>query len=128
MGNENYEIEPLCKGTACGFQVGGGSLACTENGDGCRPVDLVEAEPSAFYDNHMIEATRAINNILARIPADPDGRKISFIDTNMGTLLAWVDHSGLVLENAVTQDDDDATIAAALGLKNVTSADAAQAN
>ena len=128
MENENSELGPMCRGGDCGFQVADGRFGCSQDGTGCRPVDLLEAEPSAFYDNYMLEATRAINDILAKIPADPDGRVISFIDTNMGTLLAWVDHSGIILENAVTQDDDDATIAAALGLKNVEIAGSAQAN
>ena len=125
MENENYNIEAQCKGAGCGYQSKGHALACTEDGGTCMSVNLLEAEESAFHDSYMADATRAINEILAKIPKDPDGRKISFINTNMGTLLAWVDHSGIILEDAVTEEDDDATIAAALKLKNVTFADAA---
>ncbi len=128
MADQNYGNETLCTGRICGFQVAGESLGCITGSGGCASADLLEAEPSAFFDDQMAEATRAIKEILAGIPADPNGRMISFINTNAGTLLAWVDHSGAVLENAVTQNDDDATIADALKLKNVTLADAAPAN
>ena len=125
MENENVIVEGRCKGGACGFQLKGEVLGCTENGGSCMLVNILEAEESAFHDIHLASATQSINEILANIPEDPDGRKISFINTNMGTLLAWVDHSDIILEDAVTEDDDDATIAAALKLKNVTCADAA---
>ena len=95
-----------------------------------RPRDalLLDAEESGFLDGSLIAATSAIKDILANIPADVNGRTLSFLNTRMGTLLAWVEHGHDAWEGAVTAKDDDATIAAALKLKNVTFADAAQAN
>lgn len=126
----DYDIKDLkadCRGGNCGPQIKGEVLGCG-NGQSCMTVALLEADESGFHDQHMIDATTAIRQILANIPEDPNGRKISFIHTNMGTLLAWVDHGLGDIEGAVTEKDDDATIAAALRLRNVTVADAKTAN
>ena len=127
MDNENNEFFSACGGRTggCSFQANDGALACVPGSGDCSPVSILEAEESSFHDCNLIEATRAIKEILAKIPQDPDGRNLSFIRTGMGTLLAWVDHGAEVVEGAVTGEDDDATIAAALKLKNVTFADAA---
>jgi hypothetical protein len=91
-------------------------------------AELLEAEASGFHDENLIAATQQIRAILAAIPPDPAGRKLSFIRTNMGELLAWMDHSGAeVPEGAVTAEDDDATIAQALRLTGYAAAGAAQA-
>jgi len=90
-------------------------------------AELLLAAPSGFHDQNLIDATQQIREILAAIPPDPAGRKLSFIRTNMGNLLAWMDHSGAeVPEGAVTAEDDDATIAEALRLRGY-AAGAAQA-
>ena len=128
MSNENNNIEPFCKAGQCGHQILDGRLGCTDGDGGCRPVSLLEAEASGFHDASLIAATTAIKGILANIPADANGRTLSFIHTNMGTLLAWVEHGHDAWQGAVTSADDDATIAAALKLKNVSFAGAAQAN
>ena len=125
MENEGYNIETVCKAGSCGYQAKGRRLDCIDGRGTCMAVSLLEAEESAFHDRALIGATQSIMAILADIPADPDGRTLSFIHTNMGTLLAWVNHNAEVADDAVTEDDDDATIAAALKLKNVTFADAA---
>lgn len=127
MEYENEVMASECVGRSCGFQSKEHTLACTQNGGSCMQANFLEAEISAFHDEALAEATRKINQILADIPEDPDGRQISLILTNMGSLIAWVDHSGISLDDPVTENDDDATIAAALKLKNW-AADAASSN
>ena len=122
MNNEN---KAGCTGKICGHQIKGDMLACDNDGSACLLVNFLEAEESGFHDSYLADATSRIKAILAEIPEDRNGRKISFIHTRMGTLLAWVDHSGVVLDGAVTENDDDATIARALRLKDVMIADAA---
>ena len=92
---------------------------CEAGSGGCSPATIVEAEESGFHDQQLVEATRKIRRILAKIPADPAGRKLSFCHTRMGTLLAWVQHGGKATGRRVTAKDDDATVAKALGLKGV---------
>ena len=116
-----------CKGT-CDFAIFNDTAACSDGRGSCAPAELFEAEPSGFHDENLITATQQIRAILAAIPPDPAGRKLSFIRTNIGELLAWLDHSGAeVPEGAVTAEDDDATIAQALRLKGYAAAGAAQA-
>ncbi len=127
MSFENNNIEPFCRAGNCGYQIKD-NVGCTDGSGDCMPVSLLDAEESGFHDGSLIAATSAIKDILAKIPADVNGRTLSFLNTRMGTLLAWVEHGHDAWEGAVTGEDDDATIAAALKLKNVTFADAAQAN
>jgi hypothetical protein len=116
-----------CRGT-CDFSISNDSAACGTGTGTCAVAELLEAEPSGFHDENLIAATQQIRAILAAIPPDPAGRKLSFIRTNMGELLAWMDHSGAeVPEGAVTAEDDDATIAQALRLTGYAAAAGAQA-
>jgi hypothetical protein len=100
----------------CSFQLYGNAMSCFSGDPTCDMVNILEAEESDFHDLSLIKATSAIKGIIANIPPDPNGRNLSFIHTNMGTLLAWVEHGETAIEGAVTADDDDATITAALKL------------
>jgi hypothetical protein len=102
-------------------------LSCSETGNSCSQATFLTAEPSTFHDEYLIQATQEINEILDRLPKDADGRKLSFVHTRMGTLLAWVRHGAKsVPPGAVTAEDDDATIAKALNLKGYAAAGAGQ--
>ena len=117
-----------CKGT-CDFAISNNAAGCSDGTGTCAPAELLEAEASGFHDENLVAATQQIRAILAAIPPDPAGRKLSFIRTNMGELLAWMDHSGAeVSDDAVTAKDDDETIARALRLTGyAAAAGAAQA-
>jgi hypothetical protein len=79
---------------------------------------LLEAEESSFHDQALIKATAQINEIIAAIPEDCDGRSLSIIWTKFGPMLAWMVHGdGLIQEGSVTSNNDNATIINALGLK-----------
>jgi hypothetical protein len=123
METKNTSSEPVnqvCSGANCDFAVDTltGSGLCLSGSGGCLAGDLLEAEPSGLHDEALIEATGKIRQILSEIPADADGRKLSFLVTKMGILLAWVNHGEEIPANAVTAKDDDATVAKALKLKN----------
>lgn len=117
-----------CK-AACDYSIDGESASCSAGQGSCTVAQLLEAEPSGFHDENLMGATQQIREILAAIPPDPAGRTLSFIHTNMGNLLAWMDHSGAeVPAGAVTAQDDDETIARALKLRGYpAAAGAAQA-
>lgn len=118
---ENTNTNLVCggrKGASCKWVHSPGPLSCIEGDPAtCNIVNLLEAEESDFHDCNLIEATAAIKEILAKIPADPNGRNLSFLHTNMGQLLAWVEHGGTSVEGEVTADSDDETVAATLKLK-----------
>ena len=93
------------------------TVCVTSTGSDCLQCKLLEAEPSEFHDEQLVEATRKIKAILDAIPPDPKGRQLSFINTRMGTLIAWVRPGGAPRKGAVTSKDDDATVKKALGIK-----------
>jgi hypothetical protein len=105
-------------GGPCGIALENGKLSCNDPEFFCFMANFAEAELSGFHDDQLADATQAIKNILAKIPADSEGRKISLIWTIKGFLLAWVDHSGKVIENPeITHKSDPIDIATALKVK-----------
>jgi hypothetical protein len=112
-------------GGECSFGMGcswvvmsDGSAACEVGTSTCDVAKLLEAELSTFHDATLAEATRKISEVLEGIPPDPQGRKLAFLHTNFGSLLAWVEHKGeLPADQGIRPDADDATIAKALRLK-----------
>lgn len=118
MGTESEK--PVCSGrdAKCKWVHTPGPLSCVA-GDvsTCNMVNILEAEESDFHDSNLVAATAAIKEILANIPPDANGRNLSFLHTNMGQLLAWVEHGGTAAEGGVTADDDDETVATTLKLK-----------
>lgn len=127
MGANLAAIRGCVGRTGCDYYVSGGA-GCTETGNSCSNGRLLSAEPSIFHDGLLIEATNRINEILDALPEDPEGRTVSFINTRMGTLLAWVSHGATVAPpGAVTNADDNATIARALKLTDYNAAGAGQA-
>ncbi len=109
-----------CLGRNCEWEAGitGPPFTCVDGSGGCGHGFFCEAKESVFHDATLAEATKKLNRILSRIPADPKGRKLAFCDTYMGTLLAWVEPGAKPRKGRkVTPRDDDATVAKALGLK-----------
>jgi hypothetical protein len=118
-----------CSGQDCHWSAPAGATTgpkgeprdpiCEAGTGGCSPAHILEAEESSFHPQQLVEATLKIRRILAKIPADPAGRKLSFCHTKMGTLLAFVKHGGKATGRRVTAKDDNATVAKALKLKGV---------
>ena len=90
----------------CGFYIdpNTGNAGCGP-GDICKQAKLVEAEESAFHTAELIEATRAINKILADIPEHPN-RSLSIVHLKQGTFLAFAEHGGIEIEDGITADSD----------------------
>lgn len=124
MENKNdlndVPFHKACSGTNCDFAIDTETEEglCLSGAGTCLSGGLLEAGSSGFHDEALIEATRKIRQILSDIPPDPEGRQLSFLVTGMGLLLAWVRHGETIPENAVTAEDDDATLAKALKLTN----------
>ena len=118
---ETENVHPLCGSRAKRCQwlkPGHHPLTCDDSNTGnCSIVNILEAEHSDFHDSNLIAATAAIKEILADIPPDANGRTLSLLQTNMGQLLAWVEHDGTSIEGAVTADSDDEAVIKALNLK-----------
>lgn len=72
--------------------------------------------PRPFHDETLIEATREINRLLAAAAErSPDSeRDLCFIEFQNRPFLAW----SKTEQGALTADDDPATVARALGLRD----------
>lgn len=83
----------------------------------CRKPKLLVASPSKFHDQTLIEATAKINQTMAEIPADKDGRRASLLVNDLGIMLAWVHHDNRPAGNyCVSPNDDKETLTKALKL------------
>ena len=119
-GTKDSQVQ-VCGGGDCTFSVAKrrGLLVCQSGGGDCLSPTLLEAARSNFYDETVAATTARINEIIAGVPADRQGRKLSFLRTPYGLLLAWVQHGGPTGPDAVPASADPETLAKALGLKNV---------
>ena len=113
----------ICIGQNCEWAIIRKTVVCVAGTGGCSPSNFLTADESSFHDKNLVDATKKLNRILARIPEDSKGRKLSFCETKNGTLLAWVKHSGKSpAGRTVTRNDSDAAVAKALKLKSYHSA------
>jgi len=111
----------------CDFAVKG-DANCQAGTGSCTVAQIAEADFSVFHDETLMKATQQIKQILEAIPPDPQGRTLSFLHTSMGSLLAWVRHGATdIPEDAVTAQDDDATVVRALKLRGYSAAGAGRA-
>ena len=113
----NSEVPGECSGFACGFGAFGDEVNCDTGSGSCWTALMCEAEPSRFHDKALQEATRQIRAILERIPPDPKGRKLSFVHTEDGTMLAWVNHGKPFPPGAVKLESGRDKVRKALKLK-----------
>lgn len=105
-----------CLGSACGYGAFDGDVGCHTDDGSCWTARLVEAEESAFHDADLQQATAEITQILGKIKPK-EGRKLSFVHTAEGTLLAWVRHGVKFPDHAVTFKDGHEKVKKALKLK-----------
>lgn len=113
----NSELPGNCSGRSCGFTAFAGGLGCDDGPGSCWTARMLDAETSSFHDQTLQDATRKIREVLESIPEDKEGRKLSFVHTTHGTILAWVHHGVKAPERSITIDSDPEEVAKALGLK-----------
>ncbi|HEY0458748.1 MAG TPA: hypothetical protein VGC97_06305 [Pyrinomonadaceae bacterium] len=119
MENENNDFVDCGKaGCRINHDIERNALICGGSSGSCYVAKLLECSQSEFHDRSLISATQAINKILEGIPTDTQGRKLSFFHTKMGAaVLIWTEHGIPIPPDTVVLDDsDDAAVAAALGL------------
>jgi hypothetical protein len=120
MADQITDMDPCSIGSnICTFAVAvkDQTIPCAPGGSECGPAVMAEAETSAFHDQTLADATQKIKQVLASIPPDTQGRKLSFLKTHRGTLLAWVHHGAEVPPDAVPATADEKTLSKALHLK-----------
>jgi hypothetical protein len=114
-----------CSGKQCGYGITKDAVGCSQGPGSCFTAAMLVATESEFHDKTLYDAAQQINAILNAIPADPKGRKLSFLATQEGAMLAWVDHNMQIPPDAVKPDAPFETIAKALGVVGY-AADAAE--
>ena len=112
-----------CVGTTCDWLFHGKSgFSCTEGTGDCIPAEFLLAFPTTFHDAVLEEASIKMNRIIHRIPANTNGKKLSFVVTNEGIFMAWVDHNAPPPgTKTVTRRSDEKEIKKALKLRSETS-------
>jgi hypothetical protein len=113
----NSDVPGGCSGFACGFGAFGDEVNCDTGSGSCWTAMMADAEDSAFYDKTLQTATQEIRAILEQIPPDPNGRKLSFVHTEDGTILAWVNHGKPFPAGTVTLESGKDNVRKALKLK-----------
>ena len=113
----NSDVPIGCSGIACGFGAFGDEVNCDTGSGSCWTAFMGEAETSRFHDAALQAATSEIKAILDRIPPDPKGRKLSFVHTEDGTILAWVNHGAPSHPDTVTLHSGRDKVRKALKLK-----------
>ena len=105
-----------CSGKTCGYAAFSGDVGCTDGGNYFY-AKMLQAEESKFHDAALVKATGQINEILGALPQEDErGRRLSFLHTPFGTMLAWVSHDVEIPKDAVTVNSPKEEHIKALGL------------
>lgn len=119
MENELSFGKPTCDPVieSCHFQIDPptGVMTCAPGNASCSAAEFLEASESCFHTIELIEATRAINAILASIPESPSS-SLAILHLKQGTMLAMVEHGGKEIEGAITAESDPEVLAKHLKL------------
>lgn len=84
---------PQCPTGSCGYGMLKGDGPCDPGTSSCANGRL--APPDAIFgaDSYALKnVTERINDRLARLGPDPDGRKLSFLRTPIGIAVGWLRH------------------------------------
>lgn len=111
----NGDIGLDCSGKQCGYGAFDGELGCMPGGNYFY-AGLLRANESNFHDSALVEATRQINEILAPLEKEAGDRKLAFLHTPFGTMLAWVRHDVNVPKDAITGDSSKEDLLSSLRL------------
>ena len=126
MENENNEYRP-CRGRRrCGWGIlaeeeSSDTILCIDGGGGYKRAQMLKAKNSVFHTPAIKAATdkieAALNDVIAT--GEGNGRRLSFLFTDIGVVLAWVDHDATIPKgrDIITEDSSDAEVIKALGLK-----------
>ncbi|MBA2379905.1 MAG: hypothetical protein H0V76_10080 [Blastocatellia bacterium] len=110
-----------CTGKQCGYNVSPSkSVGCDEGDGSCITAMMVMAEESDFHSSELQQASEDIQKIIDGIDQKGETRKLSFLATHRGIMLAWVEHDRPAKEGDLTASSDPADLEAALGIKSAT--------
>lgn len=107
-----------CGGDRCSYNidVAKDRINCDVGDGSCLSATFLAAEESSFHDKELIEATKSINEILAKI-SKKDDVELSLLNTKGGLMFAWVHHDGKTSSTDITSKNTDDEIRAALRIK-----------
>ncbi len=118
MENQNIESQQLTNFPVHDYNLDpvAERVSCSEHIGSCYPIKLLTASPSKFHDQTLMEATAKINEALASIPPDNEGRTVSLLASKVGIMLAWVHYENPPEGGCVSAQTDRETMAKALKL------------
>lgn len=104
-----------CSGRECGYAAFDGELGCMPGGNYFY-AEMLKASESNFHDSDLVKATEEINKILAPLEKKAGDRKLAFLHTPFGTMLAWIRHDLEIPKHAVNAESPKEDHIKALGL------------
>jgi hypothetical protein len=108
----------VCISKSCGWNAFSRDVGCSSGNSSCLLAEVLVADESEFHTADLQEASAEIREILSKIKRRR-GRKLAFLGTPFGVLLAWVRHDIKVPDDAITSESSPKEIKKALGLKGV---------
>jgi hypothetical protein len=78
---------------------------------------MLSGDTTTFHDAELEAASKEIQEILDGLEKNANGRKLSFLHTDDGMFLAWVDHSKPAAPGSVRRNDGHEKVAKALKIK-----------
>ncbi|MGB7069448.1 MAG: hypothetical protein WBD22_08120 [Pyrinomonadaceae bacterium] len=94
-------------------------MDCMPGSGTCTGAKMLKAADSDFHPKELQDAAMAIQKVLDGITSQKD-RKLSFLSTRFGVLLAWAEHNVVQpTDTPVTAASSDQEIIDALGLIDV---------
>ena len=111
-------VRTVCVNRSCSWNAVDGDVGCSSGNNSCLIAKVLTADESDFFTAELKDATDQIQKILTNIRSRR-GRKLAFLQTPFGVLLAWVRHDIKVSDDAVTSESSPKEIKKALGLQGV---------
>jgi hypothetical protein len=112
------DLEAGCTSRKCDYAINelNGSIGCVNGSGTCSSARMLSGGITDSHDAELEAASKEIQSILDGLEANANGRKLSFLSTDEGLFLAWVDHSRPPAKGSIRREDGHEKVAMALDL------------
>lgn len=110
------DLEAGCTSRKCDYAINEltGIVGCINGSGTCSAARILSGRITESHDAELEAASKEIQAILDGLEANANGRKLSFLNTDEGLFLAWVDHSQPAALGSIRREDGHEKVAMAL--------------